>query len=148
MQGLPRCPVGKESTCNTRDLFNPWGRKIPWWAQRPRPVFSPGGSHGQRSLVGYSPLGLQSQTQLTRVSTQGRSLMTCNDMYPIMVSHELFRRKLKQKSVHSCKCPKSLPFQTLILSCLECCQNLLTGLSVSIIGSILTQPPSESILNY
>ena len=35
--------------------FNPWVRKIPWRrAQQPTPVFSPGESNGQRSLVGYS----------------------------------------------------------------------------------------------
>ena len=34
------------------------GREDPWkkpW--QPTPVFSPGESHGQRSLVGYSPWG-------------------------------------------------------------------------------------------
>ena len=46
--------------------FDPWVRKIPWsrkWP--PTPVFLPGKSHEQRSLVGYSPMGLQSQTQLS-----------------------------------------------------------------------------------
>ena len=41
-----------------RPGFNPWVRKIPWrrkWP--PTPVFLPGKSHGQRSLVGYSPWG-------------------------------------------------------------------------------------------
>ena len=36
--------------------FNPWDRKKPWrreWFLTP--VFLPGESHGQRSLVGYSP---------------------------------------------------------------------------------------------
>ena len=36
--------------------FNPWVGKIPWrrkWLSTP--VFLPGESHGQRSLVGYSP---------------------------------------------------------------------------------------------
>ena len=38
--------------------FDPWVRKIPWRrAWQPTPVFSPGESHGQRSLVGYSPWG-------------------------------------------------------------------------------------------
>ena len=38
--------------------FNPWVRKIPWRRQwQPTPVFLPGESHGQRSLVGYSPWG-------------------------------------------------------------------------------------------
>jgi len=37
--------------------FDPWVRKIPWRrAQQPIPVFLPGESPGQRSLVGYSPL--------------------------------------------------------------------------------------------
>ena len=36
--------------------FDPWVRKIPWWRKwQPTPVFLPGGSHGRRSLVGYSP---------------------------------------------------------------------------------------------
>ena len=33
-----------------------WLSKIPWRKEwQPTPVFLPGGSHGQRSLVGYSP---------------------------------------------------------------------------------------------
>ena len=36
--------------------FNPWVGKIPWKrAWQPTPVFLPGKSHGQSSLVGYSP---------------------------------------------------------------------------------------------
>ena len=36
--------------------FNPWVRKMPWRrARQPTPIFLPGESHGQRSLVGYSP---------------------------------------------------------------------------------------------
>ena len=38
--------------------FNPWMGKVAWrrpW--QPAPVFVPGESHGQRSLVGYSPWG-------------------------------------------------------------------------------------------
>ena len=38
--------------------FNPWVRKIPWRrAMQATPVFLPGESHGQSSLVGYSPWG-------------------------------------------------------------------------------------------
>ena len=37
-------------------MFDPWVRKIPWRRKRqPAPVFLPGESHGQRSLVGYNP---------------------------------------------------------------------------------------------
>ena len=36
---------------------DPWVRKIPWRRKwQPTPVFLPRNSHGQRSLVGYSPL--------------------------------------------------------------------------------------------
>ena len=41
-----------------RPGFDPWIEKIPWRrAWQPTPVFLPGESHGQRSLVGYSPWG-------------------------------------------------------------------------------------------
>ena len=41
-----------------RPGFNPWVGKIPWRRERqPTPVLLPGNSHGQRSLVGYSPRG-------------------------------------------------------------------------------------------
>ena len=43
---------------NKRCEFNPWLRKIPWKrAWQPTLVFLPGESHGERSLVGYSPWG-------------------------------------------------------------------------------------------
>ena len=43
--------------------FDPWIRKIPWRRKwQPTPIFLPGKSHGQRSLVGYSPWGHESQT--------------------------------------------------------------------------------------
>ena len=39
-----------------RPGFDPWVRKIPWRREwQPTPVFLPGKSHGQRSLVDYSP---------------------------------------------------------------------------------------------
>ena len=38
--------------------FDPWVGKVPWRrAWHPTPVFLPGESHGQGSLVGYSPWG-------------------------------------------------------------------------------------------
>ena len=56
------CASGKEPTCqcrrHKRGRFNPWVRKIPWrrtW--QPTPVVLPGESHGQSTLVGYSPQG-------------------------------------------------------------------------------------------
>ena len=43
-----------------RHEFNPCIRKIPWERKwQSTPIFLPGKSHGQRSLVGYSPQGRQ-----------------------------------------------------------------------------------------
>ena len=57
--GFPGSSDGKESACSAGDLeFDPWVGKIPWRSKRlPTPVFLPGKSHGQTSLVGYSPRG-------------------------------------------------------------------------------------------
>ena len=67
---LPRWLSGKESACKSRRRrqhgLDPWVRKIPWrrtW--QPTPVFLPGESHGQRSLVGYIQF-----TGLQRVGTR------------------------------------------------------------------------------
>ena len=41
-----------------RPRFNPWVGKMPWRKKwQPTPVLLLGKSHGQRSLVGYSPRG-------------------------------------------------------------------------------------------
>ena len=53
---------GKEFACQFRSHkrggFDAWVREIPWRrAWQPTPVFLLGESHGQRSLVGYSPQG-------------------------------------------------------------------------------------------
>ena len=50
--------------------FDSCSGKIPWGKQwQPTPVFLPGKFHGQRSLVGYSPWGHKSQTQLRHWTT-------------------------------------------------------------------------------
>ena len=53
-----------------RPEFNPWVRKLPCRREwQPTPVFLPGKSHEQRSLVGYSPWGykeLDMTEQLTK----------------------------------------------------------------------------------
>ena len=54
--GLPWWLSGKESAYQCRKCrFNPWVRKISWRKWQPTPVFLSGKSHGQSSLVGYSP---------------------------------------------------------------------------------------------
>ena len=55
-----------------RHRFDPWIRKIPWrWAWQPTPVFLPGASYGQRSLVGYSPWGCK-QSDMTKATLCSR----------------------------------------------------------------------------
>ena len=61
-KGFPSDSVVKESACQYRRHgrcgFNPWVRKMAWKRKwQPTPVFLPGKSHGQRSLVGYCPWG-------------------------------------------------------------------------------------------
>ena len=55
--GLPWWISDKESACQCRGCgFDPWVGKMPWRKKwQPTPVFLPGKSHGQRSLLGYSP---------------------------------------------------------------------------------------------
>ena len=59
LKGLPRWLSGEESAWQCRRHgFNPRVEKVPWRRKwQPTPGFLPGKSHGQRSLVGYSPWG-------------------------------------------------------------------------------------------
>ena len=62
--GFPGGATGKEPTCqhrkHKRSGFHPCVGKIPWRrAWQPTPVFLPGDSHEQRSLVGLQSIGLQ-----------------------------------------------------------------------------------------
>ena len=70
---------GKQSACRCRSHrrpgLHPWAGKIPWRRKwHPTPVLLPGESHGQRSLVGYSPWGhkeLDTSEQLNALSFPG-----------------------------------------------------------------------------
>ena len=55
--GFPWWLSSKEPACRCRRRgLDPWVRKIPWRRKwQPNALFVPGKSHGQRSLVGYSP---------------------------------------------------------------------------------------------
>ena len=55
--GFPSGSDSRESDYNVEDLGSiPGLGKIPWRREwQSTPVFLPGESHGQRSLVGYSP---------------------------------------------------------------------------------------------
>ena len=71
LRGISRGSVGKESLAmqETEEMqFDPWVRKISWRrAWQPTPVFLSGKSHGQRSLVGYSPWG-HKESDMTEVT--------------------------------------------------------------------------------
>ena len=76
--GLHRCPwqlprwlSGQESACQCRRcVFNPWVGAIPWRRKwQPTAVLLPGGSCGQRSLVGYSPWG-RKESHMTKPQRQ------------------------------------------------------------------------------
>ena len=55
MAGFPGGSDGKQSALNA-DGFDSWVGKIAWRRKwQPTPVFLPGESHGQGSLVSYSP---------------------------------------------------------------------------------------------
>ena len=60
--GFPGDASSKDSAyqcrIHKRHRFDPWVRNIPWRRKwQATPVCLPGESHGQRSLVGYSPWG-------------------------------------------------------------------------------------------
>ena len=58
-------------------VFDPWAGRIPWRrAWEPTPVFLLGESHGQTTLVGYSPWGYRDQTQLRDYTTTTKALIT------------------------------------------------------------------------
>ena len=71
-QDFPGDAAVKNLPANTcqyrRHGFDPWVGKIPWRRKwQPTPVFLPGKSHGQRSLVGYSPRGLKESDMTERL---------------------------------------------------------------------------------
>ena len=69
--GFPDGSDSKESICLPcrRLKFDPWVGKIPWRREwQPTPVFLPGESHGQRSLVGYSPWGHEESDTTERIT--------------------------------------------------------------------------------
>ena len=75
LEGFPRValvvksPPAQSRSCR-RPGFDLGVGKIPWRRKgQPTPVFLPGESHGQRSLVGYSPWACkQSDTRRTKES--------------------------------------------------------------------------------
>ena len=76
--GFPCGVSSKEPACQRRRTkrweFDPWVGKIPWRRKwQPTPLFLPGESHGQRSLVGYNPWGRKGSdmTEVTSLTYRG-----------------------------------------------------------------------------
>ena len=70
LPSFPGGSDGKESVCNAGDLVDPWVEKIPWRREwLPTPVFLPGESHGQRSLVATFHWLTKSRTRLSNSLT-------------------------------------------------------------------------------
>ena len=62
-----------QETC-TRHGFDSLVRKIPWRRKwQPTPVLLPGRSHGQRSLVGYSPWGCKMSDMTERLNSNNNN---------------------------------------------------------------------------
>ena len=74
--------------------FHPWVRKIPWRrAWEPNPVFLSEESHGQRSLVGYSPWGCKESDMIEETEharlTRSFWLVECVPMRTLWHTHEV-----------------------------------------------------------
>ena len=106
--GFPGGSVVKEFARQCRRCrFDPWVGKIPWRKKwQPYLVFSPGKSHGQRSLAGYSPRGCKESDTTT---TQQRGtwprlwVQSCHSLaLPFLDErrhHPFTRRKLRNKKL-------------------------------------------------
>ena len=81
-----------------RPGFDPWVRKIPWRRKwQPTPVFLPGKSHGQRSLVGYSPWGRKESDTAERVTQHNNNSTKSGKGHGFFV---LFCFLLMAKGIH------------------------------------------------
>ena len=79
---------------------NPWVRKIPWRRKwQPTPVFLPGESHGQRSLLGcYSPRGRKELDRTERQSTDYAHSCICYLTFSFSLQTLALRRRRMRKA--------------------------------------------------
>ena len=82
MFGFPRWLSGKEFVCqcrrHQRHEFDPWVGKIPRRSKwQPTSVLLPGKSHGQRSLMGYSPWGHKKSGTWAQFSNADPARLVC-----------------------------------------------------------------------
>ena len=70
-------PAGAE---DTRTWVQALGREDPWRRKwHPTPVFLPGESHGEGSLVGYSPRGHKESDRTEQLSAHASALNSTSD---------------------------------------------------------------------
>ena len=130
MQGLHRWLSGKESECQCRRLgFDPWVGKIPWRSKwQLTQVFLSGESHGQRSLLGYSPWGRR-ELDMTKVTEHIRTQFNTHCWECNM--------HLKSAYFWICQWCFSVQFSSITQSCPTLCDpmNCSTQASLSITNS-------------
>ena len=78
-QWLSRWKIFLQCRRHRKCEFNPWVKKIPWRRKwQPCPVLVPEKSPGQRSLVGYSPIGHKIQEDwVTKPTFFAKSILFC-----------------------------------------------------------------------
>ena len=91
--GFPGGSVVKNPPASAEDSSStPGSGKIPWRRKwQPTPVFLPGKSHGQRSLVGYSPWHRKESDMTKRLNSFGHRLSAAH-LWTIWVSMDPWLR--------------------------------------------------------
>ena len=107
--GIPRWRGGEASSYQCRRLgFNPWVRKIPWKRKwQPIPIFLPGKSHGQRSLVGKEP----DMTEHTYMHAQKgfiNNKLVCCPSKALRFFIQRISRAVWDRSIQECHMPGKL----------------------------------------
>ena len=106
--GFPGGASGKEPTCQCRRCkrhgFDPWVEKIPWRKKwQLALVFLPGESHGQRSLMGYSPWGCK-ESDTTEATRHACISQTCLSSELLSLYHtHLLNEKVKTEGQATAK---------------------------------------------
>ena len=96
---------GKESACQGRRCkgygLDPWVGKITWRRKwQPTPVFFPGQSHGQRSLVGYGSWGHKESDTTEHMCAHTH---THTHVHTRVLTHMCAHR---DTCVHTCTCTR------------------------------------------
>ena len=102
---------GKESACQGRRCkgygLDPWVGKITWRRKwQPTPVFFPGQSHGQRSLVGYGSWGHKESDTTEHMCTHTHThTHTCAHTHThVCTQRHMCAHMHTHTCVHTCVC--------------------------------------------